>query len=94
LIALQKVKNLGKVSFASKHLKFLAPDAAVVLDSVIRNGLGYPDSPEGYQDFLNDCHTILDHAIANGLKYTGWGTNGWRVSDIEMAIYAKLKFKN
>src|ERR1700729_4625872 len=30
------------VSFASKHLKFLAPEKAVVLDSIISERLGYP----------------------------------------------------
>jgi hypothetical protein len=41
LSSLLEIKGLG-VSFASKHLKFIAPDRAVVLDSVISSRLGYP----------------------------------------------------
>ncbi|HZS64247.1 MAG TPA: hypothetical protein VFA53_07105 [Xanthobacteraceae bacterium] len=92
LKALQGIKNLGGVSFASKHLKFLAPKAAVVLDSVISERLAYPKNPDGYKEFLADCHTILQHIVAAQLKYTGWAPSGWRVSDVEMAIFAKLRF--
>jgi hypothetical protein len=77
------------VSFASKHLKFLAPENAVVLDSIISKRLGYEPTPEGYQAFLNDCRRILERAIACKLPYHGWGRE-WRVSDIEMAIFEKL----
>ncbi len=90
LKTLQSIKGLGGVSFASKHLKFLAPESAVVLDSIISNGLGYALTLEGYQSFLDDCGVILDRIIDAKLKYPGWGANGWRVCDVEMAIYAKL----
>jgi hypothetical protein len=92
LEALQQIKHLGSVSFASKHLKFLAPERAVVLDSIISNRLGYPMNSVGYGDFLATCHTILKYIDAANLKYTGWGARGWRISDIEMAITAKLRF--
>jgi hypothetical protein len=91
LKTLQQINNLGEVSFASKHLKFLTPDRAVVLDSIISKRLAYPMNREGYRDFLADCHTILQHIVAAKLEYTGWGVNGWRVSDVEMAITAKLR---
>jgi hypothetical protein len=91
LKTLQNVKHLGQVSFASKHLKFLSPDFAVVADSIISNRLGYAMTPEGYQAFLADCHTILQHIVTARLDYTGWGANGWRVSDVEMAITTKLR---
>ena len=87
---LQKIKGLG-LSFASKHLKFLAPDQAVVLDSIISSNLGYPMTRPGYEAFLADCHTILRMARQTDVAYPGWGTNGWRVSDIEMAIFQKLR---
>jgi hypothetical protein len=86
--SLLKLKDIG-ASFASKHLKFLAPENAVVLDSIISKRLGYEPTPEGYQAFLNDCRRILERAIACKLPYHGWGRE-WRVSDIEMAIFEKL----
>jgi hypothetical protein len=73
------------VSSASKHLKFLVPENAVVLDSIISQRLGYELTPEGYQAFLNDCRRILERAI------TCKGREGWRVSDIELAIFEKLR---
>jgi hypothetical protein len=79
------------VSFASKHLKFVAPERAVVLDSRISNRLGYELTPEGYQTFLLDCRGIRDRANSFELRYPGWGRDGWRVSDIEMAIFEKLR---
>jgi hypothetical protein len=61
------------VSFASKHLKFLAPENAVVLNSIISKRLGYKPTPEGYKAFLNDCRRILERAIACRLPYHGVG---------------------
>jgi hypothetical protein len=55
------------VSFASKHLKFLAPEKAVVLDSIVSKRLGYELTPDGYQAFLNDCRRIRDRSISCGL---------------------------
>jgi hypothetical protein len=82
--SLLELKGLA-VSFASKHLKFLAPEKAVVLDSIISKRLGYELTPEGYQAFLNDCRCILKRAKSCG------GREGWRVSDIEMAVFEKLR---
>jgi hypothetical protein len=82
--SLLEVKGLA-VSFASKHLKFLAPEKAVVLDSIISKRLGYELTPEGYQSFLNDCRCILERAKACG------GREDLRVSDIEMAVFEKLR---
>jgi hypothetical protein len=87
---LMELKGLA-LSFASKHLKFLAPDRAVVLDSVVSSHLGYPLTYSGYADFLADCHTLRDMAQQLGVEYPGWGKDGWRVSDIEMAIFEKLR---
>jgi hypothetical protein len=84
------VKGLG-ISFASKHLKFLAPDGAVVLDSIIEEQLGYAKNLAGYATFLTDCHDILNACNQFGIRYTGWGAQGWRVSDVEMAIFQKIR---
>jgi hypothetical protein len=88
--SLLKLKGLA-VSFASKHLKFLAPEKAVVLDGTISARLGYALTPDGYQAFVSDCRRILERALADRLTYSGWAKNGWRVSDIEMAIFEKLR---
>jgi len=78
------------VSFGSKHLKFLDPDRAVVLDSIISERLGYRRDPDGYVAYLNVCFSIRD--ILNRLN-TGKGApkGKWRVSDVEMAIFMHLR---
>jgi hypothetical protein len=85
---LVEVKGLG-ISFASKHLKFLAPEKAVVLDSIISTRLGFPMTIFGYEEFLQDCLSILTEVQATRIPYPGWGTQ-WRVSDIEMVFFTKL----
>jgi hypothetical protein len=77
------------ISFASKHLKFLVPTNAVVLDSIISKRLAYDLSPEGYVKLLNDCADIAKHANEAKVQYPGWAGR-WRASDIEMAIFEKL----
>jgi hypothetical protein len=83
---IRKLQNLGQ-SFASKQLRFLEPSRAVILDSVIRAGLGYGETATGYAEFLSDCLTILRHA--NRLEPVQAAT--LRVCDIEAAIFAKLQ---
>jgi hypothetical protein len=90
LTILRQVKGLG-ISFASKHLKFLAPDDAVVLDSTIKEQLGYATNLTGYGAFLTDCHDVLNACNQFKIHYTGWGAQGWRVSDIETAIFQKIR---
>ena len=46
LEVIQSLDGLG-VAFASKHLKFLVPSSAVVLDSVIESKLGYATNSAG-----------------------------------------------
>jgi hypothetical protein len=87
LVALRPIKNLG-IAFASKILRFLLPNSAVILDSVIRENLGYAESPQGYQGFLDECRSLLDHVSDQPYPIQG---GVWRVCDIEAAIYAKLQ---
>lgn len=87
------VRNLG-ISFGSKHLKFLAPDQVVVLDSIISRRLGYPiDDADlsGFASFLDDCRRIRDLLRTSRVPYPGWGSDGWRISDVEMAIFQALR---
>jgi hypothetical protein len=95
IAALEKLLQLKQlaISFASKHLKFVAPNQAVVLDSIISERLYGEGKPSVglYKMFLADCRSIRQRIISEGLEYTGWAQDGWRVSDVEMALFAKLK---
>jgi hypothetical protein len=83
-----QLKGLG-VSFGSKHLKFLLPDRAVVLDSIISERLGYRRTPKDYVDFLRDCAAIRDILSSQGIVASA-DQPAWRVSDVEMAIFKSL----
>ena len=78
------------VSFGSKHLKFLDPERAVVLDSIISERLGYLRTPDGYAEFLGDCMSIRDALNTEGIAASK-KQRLWRVSDVEMAIFSKLR---
>lgn len=78
------------VSFGSKHLKFLDPEQHVVLDSIISEALGFSRTPAGYLAFSDHCRAILDVLKNEDVSYSGFGPNGWRLADVEMAIYNKI----
>ncbi len=90
LQSLLGLSGLG-ISFASKHLKFLDPERAVVLDSVISGHLGYLPSCDGYMEFLADCHDLRRRVVGANVAYPFPNEGAWRVSDIEMAIFARLR---
>lgn len=77
-------------SFASKQLRFLVPSRVVIMDSVIRERLGYPESVDGYRAFLRDCHEIL-RLTKLSVQLSTEVRASLRVCDIESAIYAKLQ---
>ncbi|WP_342637100.1 hypothetical protein [Thioclava nitratireducens] len=81
----EEIRKLSWISqsFASKIVRFLRPNAAVILDSVIRNALGYAETKDGYNAFLRDCEEMLA-AVADDYPQL-------RVCDIEAAIFAKLQ---
>ncbi len=87
---IQSLRNLG-ISFGTKHLKFLCPDAHVVLDRVIENRLGFARNSAGYMAWRGVCLQILDIVRNNQIAYPGTGQNGWRVADIEMAIFNRIR---
>lgn len=90
---LQQLKQVGQ-SFASKLMRFLEPSRAVILDSVIRNHIGYTETTKGYTDFLNDCYDVLI-SIRRSDRFKNTSDEALRVCDIEAAIFAKLQgFQN
>lgn len=93
LISIMQLKQLGTTSFASKHLRFIQPEMAVVLDSVIRDKLGYAMNAAGYRLLLDTCaHAVTalnELGIHNPLRVGGV----WYVSDVEAALFAKLRWQ-
>lgn len=85
---LSNVRGVG-ISFQSKFLKFLCPDHAAVLDSKMRGILKYDQSPAGYAALVDDCTTIRSELNTRGFKRDNGAP--WRTSDVEMAIFMKIR---
>ena len=77
--------GLGQ-SYASKMLRFLLPDGAVILDSIIRTECGFSETVHGYKKFLKYCHDLLDQAKESQKLSAGF-KNNLRVCDIEAALF-------
>jgi hypothetical protein len=69
------IKGLG-VSYASKHLRHLAPDRFAVLDDVLSQGLGYAPNLRGYDLFLHDLERLQEMRFPD-----------MTVSDIEAGLF-------
>ena len=95
LISINKIKNLGTPSFASKHLRFLMPQVCPVLDSIIWQGVGkYSFDPEGYAEFSRDCLEIASKLHKNlTINPRARETGMWFAADIEGAIFEYLQTK-
>jgi len=87
-----KIPYLG-VSYASKIARFLDPEKCVVLDSIIRERLGYPNDINGYAAFLKDCREMLEMLKASSLLDSEFRAK-LRVCDVEAALFMKAKELN
>ncbi|WP_175607362.1 hypothetical protein [Deinococcus marmoris] len=83
------IPGLG-ISFGSKHLRFLYPEFCPVLD-VNTVKLGYEQTPQGYQKFAQDCRLIANTLTERGTPNPfPERPKKWFVSDIDMALFARL----
>lgn len=73
------IKGLG-VSFASKHLRHLAPSKFAVLDDVISHGLGYALNPAGYNLFISDLRRLQKSHFSD-----------FRIADIEAGLFVLIR---
>jgi hypothetical protein len=84
-----RIPHLG-ISYASKIARFLDPEKCVILDSVIRERLGYPNNAGGYAAFLQDCRDTLEVLKASPLLDSRCRA-GLRVCDVEAVFFMKAK---
>lgn len=89
LAALDSLHSLD-VAFASKHLRFIFPDTSVILDSMLRENLGFANSNSGYLDFTITCKTIFDAIKATGVQYPLDAKRGWRFCDAETVLFGSF----
>ena len=87
LASVNRVKGLGQVSFASKHLRFLRPDLCPVFDSYLQAALPYPFDPAGYASFAEDCRRLGQVLHAAGRTQPVARDDGqWFAADVEAAV--------
>jgi hypothetical protein len=84
------LKNLG-VSFASKHLKFLNPSKAAVLDSIISTHLRYPLNLVGYGEFLANCNALLAAVRDAGVPFLFPEEGTWWLSNVKRCLYQQVR---
>lgn len=86
LRCINQIKNLGRPSFASKHLRMMYPNICPVFDSVLNDKLPYSFNPSGYAEFAKDCAEVARLLNSNGV--TNPLRKLWLVADVERAIFA------
>ena len=85
---ISSLHGLGQ-SYASKMLRFLLPDSAVILDKKIRDECDFSETVHGYKKFLEHCLYLRKQAndsqkFPNDLK-------NLRVCDIEAALFMYIQ---
>jgi hypothetical protein len=91
LYQVNQLKGLGRPSFASKLLRFLAPRRAAILDAVICQGTGFPPSLAGYGQLIAACRHAAEQLVAAGIFNPVRPDGAWYVADIEAAFYADME---
>lgn len=98
---LNLISGLGTPSFASKHLRFLAPELAGVLDRLVHDALQeYLFDSAGFQQYCSDFAIIANHVNVlatqnNPLSPTVVphrpNAQYWLPSDCDMVIFATIQ---
>lgn len=88
LACVNRLHGLGSPSFASKHLRFLAPGHCPVFDDVLRTVLPYSYTPSGYAQWGSDC-AVLAKALTSRRADNPWRDDdrGWLPPDAEAAVF-------
>lgn len=92
MCAVNRVKYLGSLSFASKHLRFLCPDLCPVFDSYLQAALPYSFDGTGYSLFAADCLRLAQELTKRGAVSPWPGRDGqWFAADVEAAIFQFIR---
>ena len=93
LSAVRGLHSLGKISFASKHLRMLSPVQCGVLDAlVVGAGFGYDDIPASFGIYCSHCSNQ-----ARLLNEAGILTRDgrlWNAGSVDMAVFAWIRNRN
>jgi hypothetical protein len=93
LAAINGVNQLGTPSFASNHLRFLAPMDCAILDSEIKARLGYDFNGFGYEKYSDDCRIVANALMESNIRNPlDRESEAWFVADVDMALTAHYRF--
>lgn len=85
------LRQLG-VSFASKHLRFLAPEACAILDSQMAAAAELGRSPRGLAEYSAICAGLSARLQARPIPNPVQRPGGlWYPADVDMALFAVTK---
>lgn len=87
--AIEKItllRGLG-ISYGSKHLRMMAPERAVVLDSILREYFSYEETGDDYVRFCADCGAIAKELKNHQIKHPYRQNGEWLAADVEGAIF-------
>ncbi len=77
------------VSFASKHLRFLAPRSCAILDSRMAAATGFPSTPDGLAQYSDLCCRLAGQLTARKTWNPVPRPRGaWYAADVDMALFA------
>lgn len=87
------IPGLG-VSYGSKHLRFIRPDRCAILDSVVRDRLGYSEDAMSYRLLCDEASEAAGALTNDGVHNPMCRADGvWYVADVDMAVFCFLQKK-
>lgn len=89
LACVNRIKYLGGVSYASKHLRFMAPERCVTLDTNLAGQLGVKLDPINYAALCRECAAIA-RELNGSLRLPPVGSAAWSAADVEVAVFTRL----
>lgn len=90
LSEINRIRGLGRPSFASKFLRFMRPQSAAILDGLISQATGFELNAQGYANLLRACHGAAAHLADVGVPCPDRPKGRWYVADVEAALYADV----
>ena len=85
------LRGLRRPSFASKVIRFVAPQSAAILDRIISERTGFPLTAGGYEQLIQASSKIAVHLAEIGVPNPVRSNGEWYIADIEAAFYADME---
>jgi hypothetical protein len=93
--SINRIRSLGQPSYASKHLRFVAPERCGVLDSLIATRLEYDYDADGYgalsEDLVHLARRLTSRGVQNPMRRP---RGAWWPADVDMAIFAWIRTRD